>query len=92
MKYSLFATAIVLNFVFFDLSLAWDGFDADSAELVEVIPDQLPNVGDKVEVRNYDANTISECYVESILRNQRTIELVVRDMDGKMKTLVMEGK
>ena len=26
-------------------ALAWDGFDADSADLVEIIPDALPNKG-----------------------------------------------
>lgn len=34
-------------------ALAWDGFDADSADLVEIIPDALPNKGDTVDVRNY---------------------------------------
>ena len=31
-------------------ALAWDGFDVDSADLVEIIPDALPNKGDTVEI------------------------------------------
>ncbi len=71
---------------------AWDGFDADSADLVEVTPDHVPLRGDTVDVRNYDRDTTETCLVESVSRNARTVELVVRTPAGVQRTLVMEGR
>ena len=63
-------------------ALAWDGFDADSADLVEVVPDRVPSKGDTVDVRNYDKDATETCLVESVARNARTVELVVRTPAG----------
>ncbi|MBE6442351.1 MAG: DUF5334 family protein [Desulfovibrio sp.] len=71
---------------------AWDGFDADSADLVEVTPDRVPRKGDTVDVRNYDKDATETCLVESVTRNARTVELVVRAASGTRHTLVMEGR
>lgn len=68
----------------------WDGFDSDSADLVEIIPDAIPNINSTVEVRNYETDQTETCIVESVTRNRRTIELVVRDPNGKRRILVME--
>ena len=73
-------------------ALAWDGFDADSADLVEIIPDALPNKGDTVDVRNYSNDETTTCLVVSVTRNSRTVEIVVRTPDGEAHTLVMEGR
>lgn len=72
--------------------LAWDGFDAASADLVEVTPDHIPAKGDTVTVRNYDTENTQVCLVESVTRNTRTIELVVRTPTEEARTLVMEGR
>ena len=71
---------------------AWDGFDADSAELVEIRPDVIPLPGQTVEVRNYDTDKMENCIVESVIRNRRTYEVVVFFPDGTKHTLVMEGR
>ena len=68
-------------------ALAWDGFDADSADLVEIIPDALPNKGDTVDVRNYSNDETTTCLVVSVTRNSRTVEIVVRTPDGEAHTL-----
>lgn len=68
-------------------ALAWDGFDADSADLVEIIPDALT-----VDVRNYSNDETTTCLVVSVTRNSRTVEIVVRTPDGEAHTLVMEGR
>lgn len=73
-------------------ALAWDGFDADSADLVEIIPDALPNKGDTMDVRNYSNDETTTCLVVSVTRNSRTVEIVVRTPDGEAHTLVMEGR
>lgn len=73
-------------------ALAWDGFDADTGELVELIPDRLPSPGDTVDVRDYNSENAQTCLVESIVRNARTIEVLVRAPDGKQHILVMEGR
>lgn len=70
--------------------MAWDGFDADTSDLVEIIPDQVPKTGATIDVRNYETDQSNTCLVENVMRNKRTIEVVVRDSTGKLKTLVME--
>lgn len=70
---------------------AWDGFDADSADLVEIIPAAIPVPGDTVTVKNHDTDLDESCLVESVRRNLRTIEVVVAYPDGKLHVLVMEG-
>lgn len=72
--------------------LAWDGFDADTTDLVEITPDKLPRAGDTVDVRNYESDTSQTCIVEAVNRNARTVEVVVRAPGGQIRTLVMEGR
>ena len=71
---------------------AWDGFDADTTDLVEITPDRLPYQGQTVDVRNYDTDASETCLVESVTRNARTVEVVVRTPKGVRRTLVMEGR
>lgn len=73
-------------------ALAWEGFDADTTDLVEITPDAMPSVGDAVDVRNYDNGSVSTCLVESVARNVRTVEVTVKTPDGTLRTLVMEGR
>lgn len=72
--------------------MAWDGFDADTADLVEIIPEVIPEPGATVDVRIYDTDETITCLVDSVTRNRHTIEVVVRRPDGTKKTLVMENK
>ncbi len=72
--------------------LAWDGFDATTTDLVEITPDKMPVQGDTVDVRNYDNDISETCLVESVTRNARTVEVVVRTPKGVRRTLVMEGR
>lgn len=92
MKHLLFGAALLGCLCLTAPALAWDGFDADSADLVEVIPDRVPSRGDTVDVRNYDKDETETCLVESVVRNARTVELVVRTPAGIVLTLVMEGR
>lgn len=69
---------------------AWDGFDADTADLVEVIPDAVPVPGAPIDVRDYDTEEKQTCLVESVVRNRRTIEVVASCPAGVKRTLVME--
>lgn len=71
---------------------AWDGFDAETSDLVEIIPDNVPSPGDTVTVKNYDHDTESKALVESVRRNSRTIEVVVFFPDSSQHTLVMESR
>ncbi|WP_297227884.1 DUF5334 family protein [uncultured Desulfovibrio sp.] len=71
---------------------AWDGFDADSTELVEIIPDALPVEGENVDVRDYTTDQTTTCLVKAVTRNSRTVEVVVRTPEGGTRTLVMEGR
>ena len=92
MKHLLFVAALLGCLCLTTPALAWDGFDADSADLVEVIPDRVPSKGDTVDVRNYDKDATETCLVESVVSNNRTVELVVRTQAGVTRTIVMEGR
>lgn len=72
-------------------ALAWEGFDADTTNIVEVTPEQLPSRGDKLSVRDYENETLMTCTVENVRRNKRTIELVVRCPEDSVHTLIMDG-
>lgn len=88
-----FRGAILLGSLFLPtLAAAWDGFDADTTDLVELTPDKLPAPGEAVEVRDYDTDSTQTCLVERVARNSRTIEVVVKTPEGKRRTLVMEGR
>ena len=76
----------------FSPCLAWDGFDADTTELVEILPDVVPIPGQTIDVRSYDTDKTENCIVESVIRNRRTFEVAVRYPDGQKHILVMEGR
>ncbi|MCL1985995.1 MAG: DUF5334 domain-containing protein [Betaproteobacteria bacterium] len=84
---------LVLLFVLLSASSApaWDGFDADTAALIEVEPVRVPSAGDTVTVSYYKSDLRRTCLVEEVRRNLRTLELVVRcpEPDG-IRTFVME--
>lgn len=92
MKYLLMVALLCAATLQGAFGLAWDGFDADSTELVEISPDAVPQLGDSVNVKIYDTDSTVAGIVESVRRNRRTVEVIVRYPDGKSHTLVMEGR
>lgn len=92
MKYLLIGALAPACLLSVQSAVAWDGFDADSSDLVEIIPDALPVEGENVDVRDYATDQTTTCLVKSVSRNSRTVEVVVRTPDGGTRTLVMEGR
>lgn len=92
MKKFIFLAALAGGLAWTGQAIGWDGFDAESADLVAIIPDRLPPVGGSVEVYNYDTDSSQSCIVESVTRNRRTTEVGVRAPDGTTRILVMEGR
>ncbi|MBQ4566650.1 MAG: DUF5334 family protein [Desulfovibrio sp.] len=92
MKHLFSWAALSVGLFMSQYAIAWDGFDADTTDLVEITPDKLPKAGDTVDVRNYESDTSQTCLVEAVSRNTRTVEVVVRAPGGQMRTLVMEGR
>lgn len=91
MTYILLSLSVFVWLSYASPALSWDGFDADSTELMEVIPDLVPEPGQQIEVRNYETDKSVNGLVKIVTRNSRTIEIVYEDQDGKLHTLVMEG-
>lgn len=93
MRHTLFCIPLLVGLLCTPGSaLAWDGFDAESSALVAITPEQVPAKGDTIDVRNYDTDSTETCLVISVLRNKRTIEIVVRTPEAnKQRTLVMES-
>lgn len=73
-------------------ALAWDGFDAESSDLVEIIPEEVPASGAVITVKDRELDTLETCLVKSVKRNRRTIEVAAECPDGRLHTLVMEGR
>lgn len=71
---------------------AWDGFDAESIELVEIGTEGIPASGETIEIRNQESGVTKTAIVQSMKQNQRTVEIVVRYPDNTVHTLVMEGR
>lgn len=92
MKYLFMGAALLAMLATASIGLAWDGFDADTTELVEIKPDAVPRIGDTVNVKIYDTDSIVMAIIERVFRNKRTIEVVARYPDGSSHTLVMEGR
>lgn len=92
MKYLFPLAACFVYLLVSTVSMGWDGFDADTANLIEIIPDRVPEIGSTIDVRNYDTDETETCLVDRVTRNRQTIEVVVRAPDGKRKTLVMEHR
>ncbi|HJA79135.1 DUF5334 family protein [uncultured Desulfovibrio sp.] len=92
MKYLLIGALAPACLLSVQPAVAWDGFDADSSDLVEIIPDALPVAGENVDVRDYATDQTTTCLVKTVSRNSRTVEVVVRTPDGGTRTLVMEGR
>lgn len=92
MKHLLLGVACAVFLLGGSVCLAWEGFDADTADLVEIIPDRVPEPGAAIDVHIYDKDETITCLVENVTRNRSTIEVVARDPDGRLKTLVMENK
>lgn len=92
MKYLLTALCLLSFALSCEIAFAWDGFDAATADLVEITPDAVPVPGDSVEVRDYESDEARPYVVSSVTRNRRTIEVVVTDNNGVSRTLVMEGR
>ena len=90
MKNLLFSLVMVCGFAV--PASAWEGFDAETTDLVSLSPDQVPSRGDTVEVHNYDKEKYETCVIEHITLNTRTMEVIVRMQDGTLRTLVMEGR
>lgn len=92
MKYALMILALLANTAFVSLCAAWDGFDAGTSDLVEIVPDKMPVPGSTVDVRNYETGNTRTCLVESVVRNRRTTEVMVIDPHGERHILVMERR
>ena len=87
-------TGLCLTF-YFSLACdiyAWDGFDAETTNLVEITPEDVPSAGDTINVRDYENDTSQICLVDAVTRNRHTIEVVARTPEGKKRILVMESK
>ena len=90
MKSLLFGAALLASQVC--TAFAWGGFDADSTDLVEISPEDVPQPGSVINVTNRDARTTIECIVLGVRHNARTIEVVAKYPDNTLHTLVMEGR
>lgn len=72
-------------------TLAWDGYDYESGNYVEVERGNLVRAGNDIEVYDYDAGEYRNVTVESVNEGYGSVELEVYDHDsGEYRTFEME--
>ena len=72
--------------------LAWMGFDADTAELVEITPETVPSKGETIVVHDISTNGNVSCLVREVVLSSRTVEVRVSTSEGKKRVLIMESR
>lgn len=71
--------------------LAWDGYDYESGDYVEIESGNLVRSGETIEFYDYDSGEYRSADVESISRFGSSVEVEVYDHDsGEYRTLEME--
>lgn len=84
---------IIFLFCFFlpISSFAWDGYDYETGDYIEIGKGNLVRTGREIEIYDYSDGSYKDVEVESIQRNGRTVEIEVYDNDsGEYRTFEME--
>ena len=83
--------AVIALLILPSVAMAWDGYDAESGESVEIGQGNLVRPGENIEVYNNDTGEYSDVGVESIQRSGSSVEVEVYDYDsGEYRTLDMD--
>lgn len=84
----------IITVVFLLLStvaVAWDGYDSDTGESVEIGSGNLVRAGETVEIYDYEDGTYKDVDVESVTRYGSSVEVEVYDYEsGEYRTLEMD--
>ncbi len=92
MKYSVPALFLAAFANCASAAFAWDGFDSESIELVEIQMDSDPGIGETLDIKYQESGITRTGIVQSVKHNKSTIEIAIRYPDNSLRTLVMEGR
>lgn len=82
---------IALLFLQTEMSYAWDGYNYDDGNFVEIEKGNRVRSGSDIEVYNYGSGEYHDVTVESITRYGNSVELEVYNWDtGSYETYEME--
>ena len=71
--------------------LAWDGYDYETGQYVEVEDGNLVRPGEEIEIYDYETGSYHDVEVQDINRTGRSVELEVYDYEtGEYRYLEMD--
>lgn len=74
-------------------AIAWDGYDYDSGNYVEIEKGNLVREGNDIEFYDYGSGKYKEGEVQSIRNMGSNVEVEIQDRDtGKLRTFEMKRK
>lgn len=82
----------LIAFILFSAnSIAWDGYDANTGNSVEIGSGNLVRSGETIEIYDYEDGQYKDVDVESITSYGSSVEVEVYDHDsGEYRTLEMD--
>ncbi len=84
--------AVFLLLLMPTVSFAWDGFDYEAGNFVEIEKGNLVRSGRDIEIYDYNTGEYHDVHVNDIDRHGSTVELDVYDYNtGHDRTLEMDG-
>jgi hypothetical protein len=83
---------LVIGFLLFPIgAIAWDGYDYDRGNYIEIDKGNLVRSGNDIEIYDYDTGDYKDVEVESISRSGGSVEIEVYDYDrGEHRNFDME--
>ena len=84
---------VLLLICFIGVAIAWEGYDYESGNYVEIGKGNLVRKGKMIEIYDYKDGKYKEVEVQSIKRHGNKVEVEVYDYNNnKYRTLNMDGK
>ena len=88
MKKTLLVVALILLPIG---AMAWDGYDYDRGNYIEIDKGNLVRSGNDIEIYDYDTGDYKDVEVESINRSGGSVEIEAYDYDtGEYRTFDMD--
>jgi hypothetical protein len=93
MSIKIMKNLILLSALLSTSAFAWDGYDYDSGNYVEIDKGNLVRQGKDIEYYDYGSGQYKEGEVQSIRNRGSNVEVEVQDREtGKLRTFEMKRK
>lgn len=91
MKKTLMMSSTILFLLFSQVVFAWDGYDYEKGNYIEIDKENLVRRGNTIEIYDYGDGSYKDVEVEDIHRFGNSVEIEVYDNNtGEYRTFEME--